>query len=326
MTPASRPLRPAHRPASSAIPAFAGMLVAAAFAMGAFAFEVGAGSALEAVDPAPVVTVEPSITPSTTDVFVEPVPVVTPSLSAPRSGPMIALVIDDAGPDRLETLRAMALPVPVTLSILPYAEDAAALDEQARSLGHETFIHLPMEPEGLADPGPHAITRHQSVRDQQARVAWAISRIPGATGLNNHMGSAITADRETMRSLLQPAQAAGLIFLDSLTSPRSRAKVAAQALGMTALNRDIFLDHQNDPASIRRQLSALETLASERGAAIAIGHPRLLTMDALEDWVGEAEARGFQFVTISTLVEAQANTPIDVAALGEGMGVGSSAE
>ena len=155
MTPASRPLRPAHRPASSAIPAFAGMLVAAAFAMGAFAFEVGAGSALEAVDPAPVVTVEPSITPSTTDVFVEPVPVVTPSLSAPRSGPMIALVIDDAGPDRLETLRAMALPVPVTLSILPYAEDAAALDEQARSLGHETFIHLPMEPEGLGSACHH---------------------------------------------------------------------------------------------------------------------------------------------------------------------------
>ena len=122
-----------------------------------------------------MVTVEPSITPSTTDVFVEPVPVVTPSLSAPRSGPMIALVIDDAGPDRLETLRAMALPVPVTLSILPYAEDAAALDEQARSLGHETFIHLPMEPEGLGTSKPAWPGRYHGYRGRQgSTIIWEV--------------------------------------------------------------------------------------------------------------------------------------------------------
>ena len=218
-------------------------------------------------------------------------------------GPVIALLIDDAGPDFELTRRALALPARLTVSILPYAADAPSLAGDARAAGHEVFLHLPMEPGGLADPGPYALTRHHTPDELRARTEWALSRVPGAVGLNNHMGSALTADQERMRTILQPAAGAGLVFVDSLTSPRSRARDAARELGMTAFRRDIFIDHDADPDQIAERLAEIEISARRSGRVIAIGHPRPATLAALEAWIPQAQARGFRFAAVSSLVQ-----------------------
>jgi len=305
------------------------MIAASAFAMGAFAFEVGVQSAqiapvadvVETSPPEPV-----GATRSDANSVMQAGDSDASNTGISADGPIIVLVIDDVGVDADNSARAINLNQPVTISILPYADNASGLDAMARMRGHETFIHLPMEPEGLADPGPHALTRHLSAEDTRARVRWAIEQIPGATGLNNHMGSAVTQDAARMRTILLPLAGRDLMFLDSLTAPDSRAFAVARDLGLTALRRDTFIDHENSAGAIMDRLSEIERHAERNGFVIAIGHPRDLTMDALEVWIPDAVSRGYRFVTVSQLVEMQSRAPVRSAALGEIMSLGGGAK
>src|SRR5262249_55820703 len=64
---------------------------------------------------------------------------------APAWGPGVAIVLDDFGVDRVNAMRALALPGPLTVSIMPYARQPQALAEAARRAGHEVMLHMPME-------------------------------------------------------------------------------------------------------------------------------------------------------------------------------------
>jgi len=221
----------------------------------------------------------------------------------PQDQPRIALVIDDVGLDLEAAGRVADLPVPLTSAILPYAEQSADVSRQMRAAGHDVLVHMPMEPVGLADPGPNALRVGLSDADIEARVLWGLARVPGAIGLNNHMGSRFTRDADAMRLALSAVPAEAGLFLDSMTTSQSRGALAARGLGLNVLERDIFLDHVLEPAAIEARLADAEALAELRGWALVIGHPHDVTLDALEGWIDGAQARGIEFITLSELVE-----------------------
>jgi polysaccharide deacetylase 2 family uncharacterized protein YibQ len=160
-----------------------------------------------------------------------------------------------------------------------------------------------MEPVGLEDPGPNALTKSLGARDFQARLSWAFGRVPGAVGFNNHMGSRLTADRGAMTRLFTSLQgeAERLVFVDSLTHPRSVAGDVAEETGFKVLRRSVFLDHRRDAAAIDAQIEAALETALLRGQAIAIGHPYPETLDALASLSARAEAAGVELTTASAL-------------------------
>lgn len=227
-------------------------------------------------------------------------PVDTPE--APRR-PQIVLVIDDVGLDVAAAERVMALPVPTTLAILPYAEASASLSVQAAAIGHDVLLHMPMEPVGLADPGPNALRIGLSDADLQARLRWSMARVPGAIGLNNHMGSRFTADPGALRIALAAISDEDPLFLDSLTTADSRGSAVAAGLGLRALERDIFLDHDRDAASILARLAEAADLARRDGHAVIIGHPHAITLETLETWLSGPEAQELAFVTAGDLAD-----------------------
>lgn len=216
-------------------------------------------------------------------------------------GPMLAVIIDDIGLDRAAAGRLIGLDLPLTLSILPYAQAAPEIAEAARAGGKDVFLHLPMEPVGLDDPGPLALTRHQSGDALVQRAHWALSRVPGASGFNNHMGSGLTADADAMDALFAPFADQGLIFVDSLTSPDSVAQGRAAAAGLSAMRRDVFLDHDRDPAAVSAALDLALQTARENGFAVAIGHPHRVTLEALGTLQARAALEGVVLVTMSQL-------------------------
>ena len=217
--------------------------------------------------------------------------------------PQIALVIDDAGLDVAAAERVIALPVLLTLAILPYADAAAPLAARAQASGHDVLLHMPMEPVGLADPGPNALRIGLSDADLQARMRWAMSRVPGAIGLNNHMGSRFTADPRALRVALAAISHDNPLFLDSLTTAHSRGGAVASRLGLRSLERDIFLDHDLAATSIRARLDDAANLARQNGFAVVIGHPHAVTLDTLESWLADPAAAGIEFVTAGDLAD-----------------------
>jgi uncharacterized protein len=273
-------------------PLVSGLIAALAFMAGAAAFEFGRSTA--AADFGPLDVTSESL------VQVSPVietPIALAASTQPDLRPVVALVIDDAGIDPDLTRRAMALDIPLTLSFLPYAEATPELALAAIAGGNSVFLHMPMEPYGLEDPGPGALTRYLLPAEMARRVNSALEQVPGAIGLNNHMGSAFTADAGAIRAAMSPLADRDLIFLDSLTSGRSRAGRVADELGLISYRRDIFIDH--DAGTVTASLDSLVAAAQRNGHVIGIGHPRSGTLDALEVWLESEAAQSVRFVTMA---------------------------
>lgn len=226
---------------------------------------------------------------------------------ASQDRPAIAIVIDDVGVDRPRSARAIRLPAPLTIAVLPYADAAPRFAAEARAAGHELLVHLPMEPDnGLADPGPQALLMSLDEAERLRRLRWNLGRIEGYVGVNNHMGSRFTADESRMRPVLAELKARGLLWLDSRTGPVSAGPRLALAQGIPAAERDVFLDYDGDGSHIEDQLAQAERIARKHGTAIAIGHPYDATLAALARWLPEARARGVMLVPVSAIVARRA--------------------
>jgi polysaccharide deacetylase 2 family uncharacterized protein YibQ len=207
------------------------------------------------------------------------------TIHAALASPAIAIVIDDLGNDVAAARRAIALPKQVTLSFLPYPDATPGLAQEAAKAGHEILVHVPMEPEGGEDAGPMALNVGLSSGEITRRLDWALARVPGFSGINNHMGSRFTADRTALIPVMQAVAVRHVFFLDSRTTPKSQIVDVAQSFGVATAVRDIFLDDENTHVSVAEELRLAEVRAKERGFAIAIGHPHPATLSALETWV-----------------------------------------
>jgi polysaccharide deacetylase 2 family uncharacterized protein YibQ len=231
---------------------------------------------------------------------------------------LIAIVIDDMGVDRRRSQRAAALPAPLTLSWLPYAQDVGQQAAAARSAGHEILLHAPMQPQGHEDPGPSALLTSLSSDEIRRRLDADLDRLPEAVGLNNHEGSLFTRDARAMAPVIDELKRRGLLFLDSRTTGASVAADAARTASVPYAIRDVFLDNVQTVEAVRAQLAEVEAIARRRGFAVAIGHPHDATIEALEPWLRGLAARGFVQVPISVIVKYRIEHPSTAAATAPG--------
>lgn len=216
--------------------------------------------------------------------------------------PMIAVVIDDMGLDRSRSQRTVELPGPLTLAYLAYADDLASQTGAARAAGHELLVHVPMEPgSATTDPGRNALMTSLTPDELARRIEWNLSQFPGFVGINNHMGSKATQDRDMMHAVMVALKARGMLFLDSRTSGETVAQEVAEKTGIPALRRDVFLDHDPSPIAVRAALLDVERVAQRQGYAIAIGHPKDTTIGALSEWLPDVQSRGFVLVPVSAI-------------------------
>lgn len=264
-----------------------------------------AGETPDPTDAAPESTPTPSAEPPAGS------PAPTPSASpTPPDGARLAIVIDDLGGDPADLAVLGRLGVPITYAVLPFEEHTAEVVAELRRQGAEILLHLPMEAQGGNDPGPGALLYGMPADELERRTAAALAAVPGASGVNNHMGSRLSADEGSMRAILGVLAARNLFFLDSRTSAKSVGFRLASTLGVPAAERQVFLDSEPRPEAIRGQFARLLSVARQRGSAIAIGHPFAETLAALAEEIPRAQAAGYQFVPVSYLLDR----PSDLAA------------
>lgn len=227
-----------------------------------------------------------------------------PAPAAPvKEKPKIIVILDDIGLDAAMADAAFSLPGPVTYSILPYAKDVQFLAAMASAGGGDVMLHLPMEPHGDEEPGPHALRADMTGGAFFRSLEWNLAQFENYVGVNNHMGSKLTTDRAAMRLVLDTIKNRDLFFIDSVTTNESVAHEVGARMGVKVLRRDVFLDPTpGDRALVRLQLRLAEQIALETGYAIAIGHPRPETLDVLGPWLASVEARGFELTTPSALI------------------------
>lgn len=225
-------------------------------------------------------------------------------------GPQIAIVIDDAGVDRRRTSQVIGLTGPMTISFLTYATKLEPLIKSARDAGHEIMLHVPMEPGNTKiDPGPKVLATALTDEEIIERLEWGIKRVPGVIGINNHMGSRFTQDERGMRLVMEVLRRHGLMFLDSRTSTKSVAASTAKLYEVPYAIRNVFLDHEPKLEVIQKQLQHLERAAQRNGYAVAIGHPRDSTIEALAQWLPVVAEKGFVLVPLSAIIAKREGIP-----------------
>lgn len=229
--------------------------------------------------------------------------------SMAQNRPRMAVIIDDMGLNATLDSEILALNYPVTASILPYAERSESLAQAALDAGHTVFVHLPMEPGGLEDPGPYAITSGQSQERLASVLEWAFARVPGATGFNNHMGSRLTRSQSDMITLFNVLPDHVTYFVDSLTHADSLAASIARQSGLRTDSRDVFLDHETSDASLDQALENVLQTAERKGSAILIAHPRPASLERLRRLGRDAEARGIEIVAVTEIMDGSNEAP-----------------
>lgn len=217
--------------------------------------------------------------------------------------PAVAIIIDDMGDDPYIASRFLELDAQLSFSVLPFSPFTERIATSAHRSGKEVLLHLPMEPIEYpeVDPGEGALLGTMTPDELLSQLNRNIKAVPFAVGVNNHMGSKLTQDSAKMHQIFTVLKRRNLFFVDSVTSSKSCCKQTAGSLRLRFAQRQVFLDHDQEPDMIRFQIKRLISIAKKRGKAIGIGHPYPTTLDVLKKDLNTIKSQ-VNLVPVSELV------------------------
>ncbi len=235
------------------------------------------------------------------------VPVPVPEPVPIKALPEISIIIDDIGYDRELCEKLIKLDTSLTFSILPRSPFQTSLSRLAVDRGSEIMLHLPMEPKEYprVNPGPGALLTRMSPDELVGQLELNLEDLPYIKGVNNHMGSKMTASSTQMNQVFSVLKKRGLYFIDSKTDPDSTGRSSARLFQVPFGERDVFLDHVQTKEFVRNQINLLIRIAEKHGSAIGIAHPHEVTYRVLRETLPDLKKR-VKIVPASRLVKRPA--------------------
>jgi polysaccharide deacetylase 2 family uncharacterized protein YibQ len=199
--------------------------------------------------------------------------------------PQVAIIIDDLGYDHKLAEKLCELNAVFTFSILPYSPFQDSIANLSRARGLEVMLHLPMEPieYPAVNPGPGTLLTSMTPDQLIHQLKEDLKAVPYIKGVNNHMGSKMTAESSQMYQIFSVLKERNLYFIDSRTTSQTLCKSSARLFQIPFAQRDVFLDHLQDAEFIHRQIKELVRVARRNGYAVGIGHPHLITYNILRE-------------------------------------------
>lgn len=229
-----------------------------------------------------------------------------PNLPEPdeKDKPLLAIIIDDLGYKADIDEKFARFPAALSLAVMPSGPGAKKIADSGHDAGKVILAHIPMEPLGYPDedPGPGALLVSMDADALVETLRADIAKVPHAAGVNNHMGSRLSQEARALLPLFTALKKDGLFFVDSVTTPASRAGAVAKMLELPFARRDVFLDHTKSRADVKASLLKAVSLAAKNGKAVAIGHPHPVTYGVLAEMLGEIK-RQVRIVPVTEIVK-----------------------
>ncbi len=224
--------------------------------------------------------------------------------------PPLVIIIDDFGNSGGKLLEDFAaLPSELVFAVLPDLDFTEKSGKIAAQHGHEVIIHIPMQANSAnANPGKNHVKVSSTQEEIAALLDSFYEQLPMAIAANNHMGSAITADRTAMTTVLNHLNSRGLFFVDSVTTAASVVPALAQHLGYPVIKRDIFLDvPDNSDATLAAKINELGRFKGRSEPVVIITHcHNRQKLDALVKFIAQVQAMGLRIIPLAQAVPVSA--------------------
>ncbi|QCI27950.1 divergent polysaccharide deacetylase family protein [Caminibacter pacificus] len=215
--------------------------------------------------------------------------------------PKLVIIIDDVSfKNQVKAIKS--IPFAITPSFFPpnkYHPNTAIYAKEFK----DYMVHVPMEAISWNKPEIHTLKTTSSYYEIYTTMVKIKKEFPNVKFINNHTGSKFTSDTASMKRLFKVLQIENMGFVDSKTTPHSKAALADKYYDIPLYSRNIFLDNKEDITYIHNQLKKAVNIAKRRGYAIAIGHPHKITFQALKS--AAPILKGVQVVTIDQLYKSQ---------------------
>ncbi|HKA36296.1 MAG TPA: divergent polysaccharide deacetylase family protein [Thermoanaerobaculia bacterium] len=249
---------------------------------------------------------EPSPRPRIAERLPATTPPARPQPSEAAAGePRVAIVIDDLGNDAAAAGRIAGWPYEVSGAVLPALPGSARTARELTDSGKQVLLHLPMEPREYPrmKPGPGVVLRAHSDEEIARTLESDLETVPGAAGVNNHMGSAATADPRVMRAVVRVLAKRGLFFVDSRTTGSTVGQETAREEKVPSVSRRVFLDDDATEPAVTKAFGELVAHARAEGFAVGIGHPYAPTLAVLERELPKLADKGVRLVPVGDLAK-----------------------
>ena len=229
-------------------------------------------------------------------------------LPSTEAAKLASIIIDDIGNSYEHGQTIINFPAAITLAILPQTQFATRLATQAHHNNKEVMLHLPLQSVEHHKPTPGTLKLHMTQRQFTQQLKENLASVPYIRGINNHMGSLLTQHPGHMDWLMSEISSLDdVYFIDSRTSSKSVVTEAAINHQVPNLVRDVFLDPDFKPETIRKQFDRFIKITKKKGYAIAIAHPHPKTLKFLQANLEKLTENGIELVPVSKLLELRGN-------------------
>lgn len=204
--------------------------------------------------------------------------------------PMLAIILEDT----LETSLAPLFETGTPLSFaIPAGFDARESSQSIRQSGYEVVAMVPENTSGTENVAQN--------------VSLFMENVPVAVALLDSRVSGFMLNRDTMQTVLDTIQPAGLGLIafagSGDTLARDQALRAGSPFGIVVQT----IDETNDTDLIVQALDHAAFDALTRGSAIVFARTKPETIDAIVQWLGGAFAQQLQIVPVSAAIQKPTN-------------------
>ncbi len=195
--------------------------------------------------------------------------------------PKLAIIMDDIAFFE-QALKLKEINLPVTPSIFPSNINYPNTPKIAKMFKYH-MVHFPMEAYNYKNINEEAINVTDTLEFIDKKVQKVKQNFPNAIAINNHTGSKFTCDLDAMDRFFSILTKYDIEFIDSRTDSETKCLEAGKIYDRRVLERDIFLDNEDNYEYIREQIKKAVKIAKRDGEAIAICHPKDVTFQVLRD-------------------------------------------
>ena len=227
---------------------------------------------------------------------------------AKEARPRIALIITGLGLDKTLSQSALdRLPGTITFGFDPYAADVKSNLANARNLGHEALLDLPLEPLDYPrqDPGPLTLLTSLDATQNADRLAKLMGKASGYVGFVAIMGARFEAENTSLLPVLENLKRRGLMFADDKAPDQSPVAPIATQMKLAWAAGNSVIDSESDPTAIDQALAGLETSAKRGGAALGIAALSPALLDRVAVWLGGLDRKGVVLAPASAVANRQ---------------------